>query len=136
MDGLWECDDLVALTRIAALNVGAPRSRCGALLAPVLIPVQRWARWLARNTPGRSRRRIAAHYDLGNELFSLFLDETMMYSCAVFDSPGATLQEASLAKLERVCAKLELRAAGPSARDRHGLGRARGVRGAGATAAG
>ncbi len=108
MDGLWECDDLVALTRIAALNVGALdtfRRR----LAPVLIPVQRWARWLARNTPMRSRKRIAAHYDLGNELFALFLDRTMMYSCAVFERPQATLEEASIAKLERVCAKLELK---------------------------
>jgi cyclopropane-fatty-acyl-phospholipid synthase len=108
MDGLWECDDLVALTRIAALNVRALDTLRRAL-APVLIPVQRWARWLARNTPGRSRRRIAAHYDLGNELFSLFLDETMMYSCAVFDSPESTLREASLAKLALVCAKLDLR---------------------------
>jgi cyclopropane-fatty-acyl-phospholipid synthase len=108
MDQLWECDDLVALTRIAALNVGALdtfRRR----LAPVLIPAQRWARWLARNTPGRSRRRIAAHYDLGNELFALFLDRTMMYSCAVFESPRTTLEQASVAKLERVCAKLDLR---------------------------
>ncbi|HEY4812873.1 MAG TPA: cyclopropane-fatty-acyl-phospholipid synthase family protein [Solirubrobacteraceae bacterium] len=108
MDGLWECDDLVTLTRIAALNVGALdtfRRR----LAPVLIPVQRWARWLARNTPMRSRKRIAAHYDLGNELFALFLDRTMMYSCAVFESPQMTLEQASLAKLARVCEKLELK---------------------------
>ncbi len=80
------------------------------MLAPALIPVQRWARWLARNTPRRSRRRIAAHYDLGNELFALFLDPTMMYSCAVFERPEATLEEASLAKLERVCEKLDARA--------------------------
>ncbi len=107
MSGLWDCEDLVALTRIAALNVGFLDTlrRC---LAPVLIPVQRWLRWLARNTPVRSRKRIEAHYDLGNDLFSLFLDPTMMYSCAVFEEPGATLEEASLAKLERVCAKLEL----------------------------
>jgi cyclopropane-fatty-acyl-phospholipid synthase len=107
MDGLWDCADLVALTRIAALNVGS-LDRLRRALAPVLIPVQRWARWLARNTPGRSRRQIAAHYDLGNELFSLFLDPTMMYSCAFFESPASTLEEASLAKLERVCEKLEL----------------------------
>jgi cyclopropane-fatty-acyl-phospholipid synthase len=108
MDQLWECEDLVGLTRLAALNVGALdtfRRR----LAPVLIPVQRWVRWLARNTRVRSRRRIAAHYDLGNDLFALFLDRTMMYSCAVFDTPQTTLEEASLAKLERVCAKLDLR---------------------------
>jgi cyclopropane-fatty-acyl-phospholipid synthase len=107
VDGLWECDDLVALTRIAALNVGALdtlRSR----LAPVLIPVQRGSGWLARNTPVRSRRRIAAHYDLGNELFALFLDRTMMYSCAVFERPQASLEEASLAKLAMVCEKLDL----------------------------
>jgi cyclopropane-fatty-acyl-phospholipid synthase len=108
MDELWECDDLVALTRIAALNVGA-LDRLRRVLAPMLIPLQRWTRWLARNTPGRSRRRIAAHYDLGNELFELFLDRTMMYSCAVFERPQATLEEASLAKLERVCSKLALR---------------------------
>jgi cyclopropane-fatty-acyl-phospholipid synthase len=110
MQGVWDCEDLVSLTRLAALNVGfldALRRR----LAPVLIPVQRWLRFLARNTPVRSRKRIEAHYDLGNELFSLFLDPTMMYSCAVFEEPGATLEEASVAKLERVCAKLDL---GPS----------------------
>jgi cyclopropane-fatty-acyl-phospholipid synthase len=107
MEGLWDCDDLVTLTRIAALNVGFIDSfRRG--LAPVLIPVQRWLRFLARNTPVRARRRIEAHYDLGNELFSLFLDPTMMYSCAVFEQPQATLEEASLAKLERVCMKLDL----------------------------
>jgi cyclopropane-fatty-acyl-phospholipid synthase len=108
VDGLWECDDLVALTRIAALNVGA-LDTLRRVLAPALIPVQRWARWLARNTPMRSRRRIAAHYDLGNELFALFLDRTMTYSCAVFEQPHASLEDASLAKLERVCAKLDLR---------------------------
>jgi cyclopropane-fatty-acyl-phospholipid synthase len=107
VDRLWDCEDLVALARIAALNVGA-LDRLRRVFAPVLIPVQRSARWLARNTPGRARKRIAAHYDLGNELFSQFLDPTMMYSCAVFESPSATLEEASLAKLERVCAKLEL----------------------------
>jgi len=89
MDGLWECPDLVALTRLAALNV----------------------RSLDNLRRGRSRRQIAAHYDLGNDLFGLFLDPTMMYSCAIFDPPRATLEEASLTKLERVCAKLDLRPA-------------------------
>jgi cyclopropane-fatty-acyl-phospholipid synthase len=108
IDGLWECADLVALTRLAARNVHA-LDDLRRTLAPVLIPVQRWMRWLrTRNTIGRSRRQIAAHYDLGNELFGLFLDPTMMYSCAIFPSPRATLEEASLAKLERVCAKLAL----------------------------
>jgi cyclopropane-fatty-acyl-phospholipid synthase len=107
MDGLWECEDLVGLTRIAALNVHALDDLRRAL-APVLIPMQRWVRWLRSNTIDRSRRQIAAHYDLGNDLFELFLDRTMMYSCAVFDSPQTTLEEASLAKLERVCLRLAL----------------------------
>jgi cyclopropane-fatty-acyl-phospholipid synthase len=107
VDGLWDCDDLVALTRIAARNVGT-LDRLRRTFAPALIPVQRWARWLARNTPGRARERISAHYDLGNELFSQFLDPTMMYSCAVFESAEATLEQASLAKLQRVCERLKL----------------------------
>jgi cyclopropane-fatty-acyl-phospholipid synthase len=109
MDGLWDCDDLVSLTRIAALNVRS-LDRLRRALTPVLIPLQRWVRWLARNTQGRSRRQIAAHYDLGNELFALFLDPTMMYSCGFFESAESTLEEASLAKLARVCEKLELSA--------------------------
>ncbi len=107
VDGLWECDDLVALTRIAARNVTAIDALRRAL-APVLAPLQRASGWIARNTPARARKRIAAHYDLGNELFAQFLDRTMMYSCAVFESPDASLEEASLAKLERVCRKLRL----------------------------
>jgi cyclopropane-fatty-acyl-phospholipid synthase len=107
MAGEWDCDDLVALTRIAALNVSA-FDRARATAAPVLVPLQRSARWLQRNTPGRARRRIAAHYDLGNELFELFLDDSMTYSCAMFVREGATLEEASRLKLERVCEKLAL----------------------------
>ncbi len=107
IDGLWECSDLVGLTRLAALNVSSLDS-LRRVLAPVLIPGQRWIRWLRRNTIGRSREQIAAHYDLGNELFEQFLDPTMMYSCAVFDSPRMTLEQASLAKLERICSKLDL----------------------------
>ena len=107
VEGLWDCDDLVTLTRIAALNVNALDALRRAL-SPALVPLQRFAGWLARNTPSRARTQIAAHYDLGNELFSQFLDRTMMYSCAVFDSPETTLEEASLAKLERICEKLRL----------------------------
>jgi cyclopropane-fatty-acyl-phospholipid synthase len=110
LDGHWECSDLVALTRIAARNVGR-LDRLRRIASPLLLPAQRAARWLQRNTPRRSRRQIAAHYDLGNELFELFLDETMMYSCAVFERPDATLREASVAKLDRICRRLRL---GPS----------------------
>jgi cyclopropane-fatty-acyl-phospholipid synthase len=109
VEGAWDCDDLVTLTRIAALNVGALDALRRAL-SPVLVPLQRLGGWLARNTPARSRKQIAAHYDLGNELFAQFLDRTMMYSCAVFESHEATLEEASLAKLRRICETLRLSA--------------------------
>ena len=66
------------------------------------------AHWLRRNTPTGSRRNIAAHYDLSNEFFALFLDETMAYSCAVFPAPASTLQEASAAKFDRICRKFGL----------------------------
>jgi cyclopropane-fatty-acyl-phospholipid synthase len=108
MQGEWECEDLVTMVRIAALNVGG-LDRLRRALAPLLVPVQRWGRWLARNTPARSRKRIEAHYDLGNELFEQFLDPTMMYSCGVFERPGASMEQASLAKLERICRRLDLR---------------------------
>jgi cyclopropane-fatty-acyl-phospholipid synthase len=61
-----------------------------------------------RNTRAGARRHIAAHYDLGNDLFRLFLDETMTYSCAVFESPRQSLREAQTAKLDLACRKLEL----------------------------
>jgi cyclopropane-fatty-acyl-phospholipid synthase len=61
-----------------------------------------------RNTRGKSRRHISAHYDLGNDLFALFLDESMMYSSAWFPRPEASLGEAQEARLERVCRALEL----------------------------
>jgi cyclopropane-fatty-acyl-phospholipid synthase len=63
-----------------------------------------------RNTRAGSRRNIAAHYDLGNDFYRLWLDETLMYSSAVFERPEMTLAEASTAKLERICRKLELEA--------------------------
>ena len=106
--GLWDAEDLTAVIRVAARNVDAldaVRRR----VAPVWAPIQRGRSALARNTPVRSRRDIAAHYDLGNDLFALMLDPTMMYSSAIFETPGMTLEEAAVAKLERVCAKLDLR---------------------------
>jgi cyclopropane-fatty-acyl-phospholipid synthase len=62
----------------------------------------------ARNTRDGSRRNIAAHYDVGNDFFALWLDESMMYSSAVFERPDMTLHEASVAKLDRICRKLAL----------------------------
>ena len=106
-DGLWDCDDLVGLIRLAARNM-APLDALRRRFAPLLIPGQRAGALLRRSTPARARRDIAAHYDLSNELFGLFLDETLMYSCAVFERPDMTLREAQEAKLDRICRKLGL----------------------------
>jgi cyclopropane-fatty-acyl-phospholipid synthase len=107
VQGLWDSPDLVAVIRLAARNVqGLDRLR--ARLAPIRLPLQNARALLVRNTRQRSRQDIAAHYDLGNQLFSNMLDATMSYSCAVFERPGMTLEEAQVAKLERICDKLDL----------------------------
>jgi cyclopropane-fatty-acyl-phospholipid synthase len=105
--GWWQSPDLVAVIRVAARNAGLI-DRARAWFAPVRLPLQRGRALLTRNTRARSRAGISAHYDLGNQLFSRMLDATMMYSCAVFEHPAMSLEEASLAKLELVCRKLDL----------------------------
>jgi len=105
--GWWDSPDLVAVIRLAARNA-VLIDRVRSVTAPLWTPRQRVRELLRRRTRQRSRRDIAAHYDLGNELFTRMLDPTMMYSCALFDRPGMTLQEASVAKLERVCERLDL----------------------------
>jgi len=64
---------------------------------------------LRRNTRDGSRRNIAAHYDLGNDFFSLFLSPDLMYSSAIWTDPSDTLEIASARKLERICRKLDLK---------------------------
>ena len=107
MDGYWQTHDLTAVIRILALNQS------------ILQDLQRgFASWirpalglfhaLHSNTRSGSRRNIAAHYDLGNEFFSLFLDPTLTYSSGIFESDDATMEQASIAKYERVCDKLDL----------------------------
>ena len=107
-DGLWDTDDLVTLFRIGAREIGRS-DRLRGRLAPLRRPLQRLATLPVLNTRRGARRNIAAHYDLGNEMFELFLDrEWMMYSSALFERPDATLEEAQRAKLERICQALEL----------------------------
>ncbi len=109
MAGQWDCDDLVGLVRLLLRNREVLEALDGRLAA-VTTPLRRVRHWLNRNTRAGSRRNIAAHYDLGNDFYRLWLDPTMMYSCAVFEHAGMSLHEASLAKLERVCGALDLKA--------------------------
>lgn len=107
VDGLWETDDLVSLIRIAAREVGTLDGIRGAVAKPRAL-LHRARRLVPENTRSGARQNISAHYDLGNDLFAAFLDERMMYSCAYFPRPGATLEEAQVAKLDRICAQLRL----------------------------
>jgi cyclopropane-fatty-acyl-phospholipid synthase len=106
--GLWDTPDLVAVIRLAARNA-VVIDRVRRYTAPFWTPHQRLRSVLRPNSRRRNRRDIAAHYDLGNELFSRMLDPTMSYSCALFEHEGMSLEQASVAKLERVCEQLDLR---------------------------
>jgi cyclopropane-fatty-acyl-phospholipid synthase len=107
VDGLWETDDLVALIRVAARELRDLDGLRGAVARPRGL-LHRMRRLVPENTGTGARKNISAHYDLGNDLFASFLDERMMYSCAYFPNEGASLEEAQLAKLERICDQLRL----------------------------
>jgi len=107
-DGAWSADDLPAAVRVA-LGLGDGADGLEAGLARAGAFVHRLRHRALRNTREGARRNVAAHYDLGNEFFALFLDPTMTYSCAVYEREGMTLEEAQVAKLERICRKLDLR---------------------------
>jgi cyclopropane-fatty-acyl-phospholipid synthase len=106
-DGLWDSPDPADVVRLCALNI-EPFDRLRRRMAPLRAPFRRAHGVGRRNTRSRARAAIAAHYDRGNDLFELMLDPTMTYSCGFFETPDSTLEEASLAKLERVCRKLRL----------------------------
>ncbi|HUQ09750.1 MAG TPA: cyclopropane-fatty-acyl-phospholipid synthase family protein [Steroidobacteraceae bacterium] len=108
--GLWRCDDLTALVRIFVANRDVMNALDSGLSAALSRPMLKLFHWANRNSKSGSARNIAAHYDLGNELYQLMLDDTMAYSCAIFARGDATLAEASAAKFDAVCRKLDLRA--------------------------
>lgn len=107
IDGCWDCDDLVALMRMLVRNrdlldrMETGLARLGGLA------LRLWGA-LRRNTRGGSRRNIAAHYDLGNDFFRVFLSEDLMYSSAIFADEHEPLELASARKLDRICRKLAL----------------------------
>ena len=107
MRGHWRSDDLTSLIRLFIVNREVLETMEGGA-AIATAPLRRVLHWLNRNSPDGSRRNIAAHYDLGNDLFALFLDETMAYSCGIFEHDDSTLHEAQIAKFERICRKLHL----------------------------
>jgi cyclopropane-fatty-acyl-phospholipid synthase len=107
MQGYWSCSNLTDLIRIMIGNRHI-LDQMEANLSLFKNAFLRVAHWLNRNSQAGSRRNIEAHYDLGNEMFELFLDPTMMYSCAYYPDEKTSLEQASLAKLKRICDKLQL----------------------------
>ncbi len=108
MLGYWRCNSVTDLVRLMVCDrqvMEAMEGGIGRFLAPLNQLFHRWH----RNTLNGSRRNISAHYDLGNAFFQQFLDPTMMYSCGVFEEPAHTMEQASFAKLERICRKLDLK---------------------------
>jgi cyclopropane-fatty-acyl-phospholipid synthase len=106
--GLWRCDDLTNLVRIFVAN-REQMNELDSKWSLVSRPLLRLFHWANRNSRNGSARNIAAHYDLGNDLYELMLDETMAYSCGIFPRPGASLAVASTTKFEAACRKLDLK---------------------------
>lgn len=110
IEGLWKTDDLPMLLRIVVYNANL-YEELDRGVGHLLRPLQNLTHAFRHNSTKGSRRNIMAHYDLGNQFFSLFLDETMAYSSAFFEHPDMDQAAASRAKFDRLCRKLDL---GPS----------------------
>jgi len=106
--GYWRCDNLTALVQIFARNL-AVLDKMDSTWARLSRPVLKLLNYRNRNTLSQSKRNIAAHYDLGNAMYKLFLDESMMYSSAVYPSQEASLAEAQQHKLAQICQRLQLK---------------------------
>ena len=109
MRGGWQCNDIVALVRLLLRNAEVLDDLDSNLLL-LTKPIDRLLNRLTRNTRDGSRKNIAAHYDLGNDFFKLFLDPKMMYSSAFYTHADSTLDQAAVSKLDRICQKMNLTA--------------------------
>ena len=108
-DGDWTTPDLVMIFRLFLQNLEVMDGMEGGW-ATLLNKIARWGYALSqKNTVKGSRKNIALHYDLGNEFYELMLDPTMTYSCGIFAKPETTLEEASLAKYDRIIDQLEIK---------------------------
>ena len=108
MLGYWQADNLTNVIRIFAANQSVMDALEGGyqwLSKPFL----KILHYLNRNTADGSRKNIAAHYDLGNDFFKLWLDPSMMYSSAIFSPLNLSLEAASAKKLQVICEKLDLK---------------------------
>ena len=105
IQGMWTCDQLTLLVRVLLRNTSVLRGLGNAAYKK---PLYKLLHLMNRDSVHGSKKNIEAHYDLGNKLFENFLDPTMTYSSGFFEKPDATMQQASTAKLDRICQKLGL----------------------------
>ena len=108
MAGEWTSPDVVSVIRLAVRNLDHLETN-SALFSVVSRFANRLAHALRSNSITNSKKNIAAHYDLSNDFFRLFLDKNMMYSCAWYESTGDSLETAQSQKLDRICRKLDLK---------------------------
>ena len=112
MRGEWSTDDLPGVIRCLIDNLeqipGMSGSNTKSAAFNLMRAVNRFAHWSRRNTRRNSRRNIREHYDLSNDFYALWLDESMTYSSAFFQGEES-LQSAQENKYNRLCRKLDLR---------------------------
>jgi len=104
----WSSPDPVAVVRLLVRNIDTI-DRVDSGLTRLSKPFLKAFHKLRSNTVAGAKDNIAAHYDLSNEFFELFLDPTMTYSCGIYEHEHSTLEEASVEKIDRLCRKLGLR---------------------------
>ena len=114
VDSLWDTDNITHVINWVLLNVenapGVSGSKIQTLSLNLLKTYNKLAHFKRANTIDGSKKNISEHYDLNNDFFASFLDPTMTYSSAYFYKDGISLEEAQLAKYERLCRQLHLKA--------------------------
>ncbi len=112
-DGLWDTDNITNVIKWVLLNIDNAPGVSGSKTQTLSLNLLKWFNKLyhfkRENTVDGSRKNIAEHYDLNNHFFASFLDPTMTYSSAYFYKDGLSLQEAQLAKYDRLCRQLHLK---------------------------
>jgi cyclopropane-fatty-acyl-phospholipid synthase len=106
-EGLWTTPDLTNVIRIFARNLPM-LDTWESKMEWLAYPIRKISHLANKNSTKGSKKNIAAHYDLGNKLYTRFLDDSMMYSAAIYPTPETTLAQAQTIKLKAICDKLKL----------------------------
>ncbi|QMV13834.1 SAM-dependent methyltransferase [Vibrio spartinae] len=109
MDGWWDSPNLTAVTELMARNLNA-LDQLEAQSSVLVRAMNKVGHWLKRNSIGRAKQNIEAHYDLGNDLYQTFLDQRMLYSSALYLNTSDSLEQAQIQKMDRLCQQLQLTA--------------------------